>query len=214
MKKSISWEYVKKKKKIYLYAGNLPTGIVGFLHYRRKDYVGLSIEKGDHRHIFHDVTKEYPLDDNSVDAFQSEDVFEHIDYDDLPKVFDEIYRVLKPGGYFRLSVPDYRCDILYERSLKNKSGDIIFDPYGGGRFLDGKVVDGGHLWFPNYEKVLYLIESSKFNKYIFYHYTKPDGDSVLNSIDYDLGYVQRTPDNDKRVKKPARAMSIVVDLFK
>ena len=52
MKKNISWEYVKKKKKIFLYAGNLPTGIVRIMHYRRKDYVGLSIEKGDCRHIY------------------------------------------------------------------------------------------------------------------------------------------------------------------
>lgn len=51
------------------------------------------------------------LSDNSVDIYQSEDVFEHIEYQTIPSIFNEIYRVLKPNGLFRLSMPDYRCDI-------------------------------------------------------------------------------------------------------
>jgi predicted SAM-dependent methyltransferase len=57
-----------------------------------------------------------PLQDNCVESYQAEDVFEHIDYDKLPEVINEIYRVLKPGGYFRLSVPDYGSDVYIERS--------------------------------------------------------------------------------------------------
>ena len=36
----------------------------------------------------------------------------------------------------------------------------------------------------------------------------------MKNIDYSLGYIKRTPDNDKRVKKPRRPMSIVVDCYK
>ena len=37
---------------------------------------------------------------------------------------------------------------------------------------------------------------------------------ITNKIDYSLGYISRTPDNDDRVKNPYRPMSIVVDCYK
>lgn len=197
-------------KYIFLYAGDIPDS----LEYESCDIVGLSIKKSDSRHIKHDITKPYHLPDNSVDAFQAEDVFEHISYDKLTDSINEIYRILKPGGYFRLSVPDYRCDVLYNRSLKDENGEIYFDPFGGGKFKHGVVTGGGHLWFPVYEKVLKLIENSNFVKYTFYHYYNCEGEPITHIIDYSKGFVMRTPDHDDRVADPYRPMSIVVDMFK
>lgn len=208
--KKLTFDDIKNRDYIFLYAGDVP---------RRKEYdiegiVGLAIRRATYRTILHDICQKYPLKDNSVDAYQAEDVFEHIEYDKLVDVINEIYRVLKPGAYFRLSVPDYGCDILYNRSKKDESGNIIFDPDGGGKYQDGKVIDGGHVWFPTYEKVLALIEKSDFSKYEFYHYYDENGNSVTKEIDYSKGYVIRTPDHDKRVQDPYRAMSLVVDLYK
>ena len=208
--KKLTFDDINNRDYIFLYAGDVP---------RRKEYnidgiVGLAIRRADYRTILHDICQKYPLKDNSVDAYQAEDVFEHIEYDKLVDVINEIYRVLKPGAYFRLSVPDYGCDILYNRSTKDESGNIIFDPDGGGKYQDGKVIDGGHVWFPTYEKVLALIEKCDFSKYEFYHYYDENGNSVTKEIDYSKGYVIRTPDHDKRVQNPYRAMSLVVDLYK
>lgn len=208
--KKLTFDDIKNRDYIFLYAGDVP---------RRKEYnidgiVGLAIRRATYRTILHDICQKYPLKDNSVDAYQAEDVFEHIEYDKLVDVINEIYRVLKPGAYFRLSVPDYGCDILYNRSKKDESGNIIFDPDGGGKYQDGKVIEGGHVWFPTYEKVLALIEKSDFSKYEFYHYYDENGKSVTKEIDYSKGYVIRTPDHDKRVQDPYRAMSLVVDLYK
>lgn len=208
--KKLTFDDIMNRDYIFLYAGDVP---------RRKEYnidgiVGLAIRRATYRTILHDICQKYPLKDNSVDAYQAEDVFEHIEYDKLVDVINEIYRVLKPGAYFRLSVPDYGCDILYNRSKKDESGNIIFDPDGGGKYQDGKVIDGGHVWFPTYEKVLALIEKSDFSKYEFYHYYDENGNSVTKEIDYSKGYVIRTPDHDKRVQDPYRAMSLVVDLYK
>lgn len=208
--KKLTFDDIKNRDYIFLYAGDVP---------RRKEYdiegiVGLAIRRATYRTILHDICQKYPLKDNSVDAYQAEDVFEHIEYYKLVDVINEIYRVLKPGAYFRLSVPDYGCDILYNRSKKDESGNIIFDPDGGGKYQDGKVIDGGHVWFPTYEKVLALIDKSDFSKYEFYHYYDENGDSVTKEIDYSKGYVIRTPDHDKRVQDPYRAMSLVVDLYK
>lgn len=210
MFKKLTFDDIRDWDKIFLYAGDI---------LRKKEYdidgiVGLSIRKADYRTIQHDICERYPLPDNRVDAYQAEDVFEHIAYDKLVGVINEIYRVLKPGAYFRLSVPDYGCDILRDRSTKDADGNIIFDREGGGVYEDGQVREGGHVWFPTYEKVLDLIQASDFKRYEFYHYYDEKGESVTKEIDYSKGYVQRTPDHDKRVQNPYRAMSLVVDLYK
>ena len=48
----------------------------------------------------------------------------------------------------------------------------------------------------------------------YHHYYDINGKSILNTIDYSKGFVSRTPDNDKRVQNPKRALSIVVDCYK
>ena len=179
--------------------------------------MGLSLSRSDRRHLKHDVRKRIPLPDNSVSIYQSEDVFEHVEYDELLPIVNEIFRVLETGGLFRLSLPDYRCDVLYSRSEKDNDGRIVFDPGGGGAFRDGKVTDGGHLWFPNYESVAAVMRQSEFMKngeVRFLHYYDTTSNSITKKIDYSRGIVARTPDFDKRVQNPWRAMSIVIDATK
>ena len=156
----ISFTELAARQKIFLYAGDIAQ------HTRKGPvaFVGLSLSRSDRRHLKHDVRKRIPLPDNSVSIYQSEDVFEHVEYDELLPIVNEIFRVLETGGLFRLSLPDYRCDVLYSRSEKDNDGRIVFDPGGGGAFRDGKVTDGGHLWFPNYESVAAVMRQSEFMK--------------------------------------------------
>jgi SAM-dependent methyltransferase len=203
-----TFEQLLKQERVCLYAGDVPK----YVHYEQ--YIGLSLSQSNRQHIRHDVTARLPLPDACVDIYQSEDVFEHIDPTLLPAIVDEIYRVLKPGGIFRLSVPDYRCDLLQARTLKDEGGELIFDPGGGGSYKDGKVVGGGHVWFPRYESVKAVIEATRFTDVTFYHYYDRDGQPVTKPIDYSFGYVMRTPDHDSRVGDPYRPMSIVLDCRK
>ncbi len=203
-----SFERLLKQEQIYLYAGDVPADI----QYRK--FVGLSLSQSNTRHIRYDVTAKLPLPDCSVDGYQSEDVFEHIEPTRLPAVINEIYRVLKPNGIFRLSIPDYRCDILQARTVKNDSGELVFDPGGGGSYENGKVVGGGHVWFPKYESVKAIVDSTHFNDVKFYHYYDTSGQPVTEPIDYSIGHVMRTPDHDDRVRDPYRPMSIVLDCRK
>ena len=208
---------IKNNDKIYLYCGDM---YMKMLEYTNIPFVGLSLTQTNNNHIKHDITNKFDLFDNSVDIVQSEDVMEHIEYNQLPTIINEIYRVLKVGGLFRLSLPDYRCDILYNRSLKNDNGEIYFDGGGGGDYdyINKKVIHGGHLWFPKYEEVKKLLDDSNFNKdnntIEFLHYYDNDNQGHINNIDYSLGYIHRTPDFDKRVQLPNRPMSLVVDCWK
>ena len=208
---ALTWNDLKQKSEIYLYAGDCPLNE----HYTK--HIGLSLWYNDNKHIQHDITNPMLLPEGCVDTYQTEDVFEHIEYSKLVDVINEIFRVLKPNGLLRISVPDYRFDTYYSRCLKDLEGRILFDPGGGGRYVNGKVVNGGHLWFPTIEQVSALLEKTKFfthGKIEFLHYYDTNGVSITKPIDYSKGYVCRTPDHDKRGKSPYRAISIVVDLYK
>lgn len=205
---SITFEDLEQRQSIYLYAGNKPFDV------RYAGHVGLSLDQSNSDHILHDIVKPFPIMQNCVDIFQSEDVFEHIETHHLTSILDDIYRILKPGGLFRLSVPDYRCDVLYHRSLKDVSGNVLHDPGGGGEYSDGKVINGGHVWFPTFEQVKRILEESQFQNVNFLHYYDGSGTPVTNKIDYSLGHIMRTPDHDARVQNPYRPMSLVVDCIK
>ena len=215
----MSFKDIQHLQNIYLYCGGM--------HANRRILTGkpfIGLDRFPHNkyppqfHIRHDLLNKFELNDNSVDIIQSEDVFEHIEYSQLKNIFNEIYRVLKPNGLFRLSMPDYDCDVLYNRSTFDKEGNIVFDAGGGGSYniMTKKVENGGHLWFPTYKSVKPLLESTNFsnNKIHYLHYYDENKKPIINNIDYSMGYISRTPDNDKRVQNPRRPMSIVVDCYK
>jgi predicted SAM-dependent methyltransferase len=206
------WEAVRKGRVTRLYAGQIFRDLPQF-----RTHYGLSLNDPSSRNLRHDVRDPMPIPDGCLATYQSEDVFEHVPYGDLPAIFDELFRVLRPGGLFRLSVPDYRNDVYFARSLRDASGELLFDPIGGGEFKDGKVICGGHVWFPRYETVKALFDASKFawrGSVEFLHYTEVEGAYVLRDIDYSLGHISRTPDHDDRVRAPRRPLSIVVDARK
>lgn len=215
----MSFKDIQHLPNIYLYCGGMPTNRRTFTG---KPFIGLDRypdRKDPPRfHIRHDLLNKFKLNDNTVDIIQSEDVFEHLEYSQLKNIFNEIYRVLKPNGLFRISLPDYDCDILYNRSTFDKFGNIVFDAGGGGSYnlMSKKVENGGHLWFPTYKSLKPLLESTNFSnsKINFLHYYDENKKPIINNIDYSMGYISRTPDNDKRVQNPRRPMSIVVDCYK
>lgn len=211
--KPLTWDTVQKKSSpICLYAGGLAPEFPQY-----STHIGLTPFHYSSKSIHHDIVQPMLIEEAVVDVYQAEDVFEHIQYEQLPAIFDEIYRVLKNDGLFRFSVPDYQCDVYSGRSVKNENGEIVFDPDGGGSFVNEEVKDGGHVWFPTIELVKNLFDHSKFKengeiKYL--HYYDETGEGITHNIDYNYGYIARTPDHDQRVQDPYRPLSIVVDAYK
>ena len=101
------WSLVTSGRVSNLYAGRLS---------RRKPqyrtHMGLTPYAPSSRNIAHNVRDVMPISACSVDVYQSEDVFEHIPYEEVSIVLDDIFRVLKPLGLFRLSLRDYRSDVF------------------------------------------------------------------------------------------------------
>jgi SAM-dependent methyltransferase len=208
-----SWDDALSSEPVQLYAGKLRRGLPQY-----RTHWGLTPFYASGRNIPSDVTAAFPIPNDSVDIFQSEDVFEHIEIERVPGIFNEIFRVLKPGGLFRLSLPDYNFDIYRERTIRDAEGELLFDPGGGGRLERGRVVDGGHVWFPTIANVRRLFDASAFainGRVDYLHYTSEDGSiGAMKPIDYTLGHIQRTPDHDPRVADNPRPLSIVVDAWK
>ena len=54
----------------------------------------------------HNLIEKYPLPDNSIDEILSVHVIEHISRKHVPQMFQEWYRILKPGGKVITEWPD------------------------------------------------------------------------------------------------------------
>jgi predicted SAM-dependent methyltransferase len=65
-----------------------------------------------------DLNKRLPFKDSSVDYIYSEHVLEHFDYQKGKEIIEECYRVLKPNGIVRISMPDL------DFYLENMSNEI------------------------------------------------------------------------------------------
>lgn len=203
----MTFEQLDLSKNVKLYAGT----IYDEIHYNDEELYGLSIDKSDAKHIFHDITKKYPLPDNCISHYQAEDVLEHIEFDKLVPTINEIYRILKPGALFRICLPDYYSPYLSEITLKDENGNCIFDPTGGGLFGEQGVSEGGHVWFPNYKNVQGVLQKTKFVNYDFVCYHTEDGRLIKKEIDFEKGYILRIP---KDSQSKSEIYSIVVDCIK
>ena len=115
------------------------------------------------------LAKKLPWKSNSVDAFFSSHVFEHLYYSDLKNLLKEIYRCLKPKGYIRTILPD--LDYLISN----------YDQHNPNFFLSGLFENTGskssrntHKWMYNkYSFKNELIEAGfEENKIIFSEYKR------------------------------------------
>lgn len=70
----------------------------------------LNIMPGPHVDYVGNCTCLTQFADNSVDEVYASHVLEHLGFrTELPMALKEIWRILKPGGVFRVSVPDLKC---------------------------------------------------------------------------------------------------------
>jgi predicted SAM-dependent methyltransferase len=110
-----------------------PDGWVNFdasptLRFERLPVLGLLSRKNGERFpknvLYGDVTKKLPVDDDSCDGVYSSHVLEHLPLEDVDKALSETFRILKPGGLFRVVVPDLAAAAEeYLSNLKNGVAD-------------------------------------------------------------------------------------------
>ena len=189
------------------------------------NFVGLGLSRKFDQDIVHNAYDPFPIASGSVQKIQSQDVFEHLEFTRIPMILNEVYRVLAPGGVFRLSVPDYRSSVLRSRSVYDENGEVIADLMMGGsvsydsvsnRRVTSFIKTGdAHVWFPTIETVKMLVSMSDIHsssKIIYYHYYAEDGEIVCNPFPDDEMPIMRAPPFDMRAN--GLPISIIVDFIK
>jgi SAM-dependent methyltransferase len=205
----------------YLYFGSLGPHE---RQYQVPNFVGLALQPKHQREIKHDLTAALPYPDGGVAKIQAQDVLEHLPFDKVASILDEIYRVLKPGGIFRLSVPDYRSPVHKRRSLYDwrgrVTGDLLMgaEPYFDNSSGDARMRFAGdgeaHLWFPRYELITHLVLKSEIRKSVikFHQGFLDDHTYLAEPFPEDEMFVVRALPHDRRAG--GQPVSIVADFVK
>lgn len=188
-----NFEMLDLSQEIKLYAGD----IMDDIHLNEPNLYALSITQNDDKHILHDITEPYPLPDGCICSYEAECVLELINQSKLIDAINEIYRILKPGGNLRITVPDYYSPYLKRRAMRDKDGNILYDAgetYAVKYGENGLI--GGWTRFTNYDDLKNILEQTKFKNinWICYH-TK---DEILHKkiIDYSNGYNKRIKNHE------------------
>lgn len=69
-----------------------------------------------------DITKKLPFDNNSIDFVYASHFIEHLDINERELVFNEVLRILRPGGIFFIKVPHYSHYLSYGYDHKTYYG--------------------------------------------------------------------------------------------
>lgn len=185
----LTWPEIEKKSPIIL---NIGGGNNGHPMKFRENYIAVDLEPYDTSIwcVKHDLTQPIPLPDESVDQIHCEDFLEHITPEHYVPLFNECYRLLKPGARMRIGVPDYN-------NPKDKFClEVGHDPR-----------NDLHITLTTYDLMREEIARSNFTNVVFYHYWE-NGKFIQKDIDYSLGMIKRTPDNDPRCRRRGLARLI------
>ena len=127
--------------------------------------------------VKHDLQEAIPLPDNSVQRVLTEDFLEHLPRKSMQAVIGETFRILVPGGFMRIGVPDYH----------NPKDRVYLEQGHDPRFP-------GHQTLTHYRLMQEIIADSPFTRAVFYQYWL-DGVYHWQPIDYSVGFIKRTPEN-------------------
>jgi hypothetical protein len=211
----------QKTEEKYIYFGSL---LPSEEQYKSDLFRGLALSNPHDKDIVHDIRNPLPFQNESIRGFQSQDVFEHVERELVPKIFDEIFPCLVRGGLFRLSLPDYNSPLLRSRSAYDSEGNILGDLALGATLtgimnggIDVKFAEDGdaHLWFPTYDQILHLILHSELRKSLsisVHHAWLNRTQFIINDFDQSVMPVQRVPPLDMRAG--GKPISIVIDFVK
>jgi SAM-dependent methyltransferase len=98
------------------------TPVLGFL---LKSFLNIIFPKNVQ---YGDIVKNFPVKNNSCDGIYCSHVLEHLSYEDCIKALKNTYDILKPGGIFRLVMPDFK-NLVNVYLNKKESGDRSASTY-------------------------------------------------------------------------------------
>jgi len=105
----------------------------------KKRYPNININP--HAHFVQANVLNLPYEDETVDEVRCDALMEHFSFKEEFKFFHEVKRVLKPGGLFQFSVPDFEDAVKKWLAAEDNWKDFFRD--------DDEAIEQQH-WFGNY----------------------------------------------------------------
>ena len=144
------------------------------------------VDGGDYEHLdLHDIFN-LPFKDNTVDIIYASHVIEYFDRNDVEDIIGQWRKKLKPGGIFRVAVPDFEAMVgLYYHS--GYSIETFLGPlYGKMPMGDETIYHKTAYDFSSLKKVLLNVGFSKVERYDLKDY-----DVHVNNDDHSQAYIPK-----------------------
>lgn len=130
--------------------------------------------------ITHDLTTPLLYAGNSVDFAFSEHFLEHLTRYQGVKFLKEVHRVLKPGGVFRIVVPDLRL-LCYNYMNNNHKGiPGCWEPKTPAQMINEGMREWGHQFLYDALELLLVCSEAGFNTAKFQEYRKSSHPELQN----------------------------------
>lgn len=142
-------------------------------------------------------------EEESVDAFLAEHVFEHLSYDEGIEAGRNLYKFLKSGGYARIAVPDFNFKNEWYKNMCKPGGtkDVNHPAY-------------SHKVFYDYKTLINVFEEAGFTVDLL-EYCDENGRFHFNYWNPEQGIIGRSLRFDTRNNNGELGMvSIIIDAYK
>ncbi len=144
------------------------------------------------------VTKKFPLKDNTFDYVYSEHMIEHINHKDGLLMLNECFRILKPNGIIRITTPDIDNLIDIFHNDQNKYDDYINWSYEVNDLVNKSSIEVFNNFFQSWgHKFIYSksfmknhLENIGFKNLNFFNICQSGNDELKN-----LENIDRLPNN-------------------
>jgi len=138
---------------------------IGAGKFKKPGWVRIDHGSGHYKHYgkFQDVdidfmkSQRFPMEDDSVDVAYCSHVFEHLPDEVIKKIIQDTFRVLKPGGIFRITCPDA---IAGTNAMLNNDNSFfsLYDEY---------AVFNEDRFKKKYSRTIPLKDASIYQKYMY-----------------------------------------------
>ena len=140
-----------------------------------------------------DVLKGLPLKDGEVDNLYCSHVLEHLSHDDFHLALAESYRILKPGGEFRIVMPDLRAYVKNYLESTSDTASVAFIRQSmlgvekRPRGLFSKLIDSygnhQHLWLWDEKGTINSLKEAGFKSAESYEFNKTESSAFAEVQD-------------------------------
>lgn len=132
-----------------------------------------------------DLRTALPFSNNSAKFIFSEHVLEHLEYDVIPLIFKDFYRILKPGGIIRIIVPDLEQYCLNYVEGNTEWFEKIFPTFSRAEAVNSVFNDHFHRHIYDFDTLERCLKKAGFKNIIQTDYLKSKCSELSMDTDAD-----------------------------